>query len=258
MSEPKILIALATFNRPLVTQVCLASLQSARGNGVRLVVYDDASSSYNETFLESHADEVVRFHRNGGIERSRARAFRDFVHRFQEFDLLYLTDNDTVHDPEFVSVLRAMHQLQSHAPQTLPVCLYKSIFHSTQENTLAHNDTFLIQKTAPGVSHCYTREMAQIIAAHLDQNPELETIHGWHYYWPALLHRPFLQTSLSYLEHFARDRDEAGTRSSNSRKMEAAKVDFESDRAMDPTPYLKKVRDMLIDEILGPTAPNSF
>ena len=33
-----------------------------------------------------------------GIERSRARSFRDFIHVYKDFDLYYMTDNDTIHD----------------------------------------------------------------------------------------------------------------------------------------------------------------
>ena len=122
MSGPRIIIALSTCNRSLVTQICLKFLQAVRAPGVRLVAYDDASTAYDSGWLEANCDEVVRFHRNGGIERSRARAMRDFVHRFRDFDLLYLTDNDTVHDPVFVEQLVQLFRIQRSASQCFPVC----------------------------------------------------------------------------------------------------------------------------------------
>ncbi|MEI6713372.1 MAG: glycosyltransferase [Verrucomicrobiota bacterium] len=251
MSEPKIIIALSTFNRPVITEICLQSLQAARSPSVRLVVYDDASTAYNKAYLQSKSDEVVRFARNGGIERSRARSMRDFIHRFTDYDLLYLTDNDTVHDPGFVGVLRTLFDLQKKSPTTFPVGLYNSTFHNHPENILNKSDALTVQKTCAGVSQCYTRAMAKTIVNALDHQPELETLYGWDYHWPALLGVPFLQTNTSYLEHFARDRSEGGIHSSNSGTDLTALKDFERDRALNPTEYLQFVRMPIIHEILG-------
>ena len=57
----------------------------------------DPISATQLKVLEANCDEVVRFHRNGGIERSRARAMRDFVHRFRDFDLQRGALADTIH-----------------------------------------------------------------------------------------------------------------------------------------------------------------
>ena len=94
----KILLALSTYNRPIITELCLKNLQQVRSDQVKLVVYDDASTAYSKDFLQGYSDEVVRFNRNGGIERSRAKAIRDFVYRYLDFDLIYFTDNDAIHD----------------------------------------------------------------------------------------------------------------------------------------------------------------
>jgi hypothetical protein len=251
MSAQKIIIALATFNRPLVTGVCLESLQAVRSESVRLVVYDDTSTAYDKAYLETKAEEVIRFGRNGGIERSRARAMRDFVHRFTEYDLLYLTDNDTVHDPEFVEVLRMLFDFQAKSAHVFPVGLFRSVFHGSPENVISQNEVFLIQKTCPGVSQCYTRDMVIRMVDYLDRNPDMETLYGWDYHWPAILGVPFLQTYTSYLEHFARDRHEGGIHSQNSGTGSDALVDFERDRALNPTPYLQFVRAPIIAEIMG-------
>ena len=251
MGAYKIVIALSTYNRPLVTQICLRSLQAVRSPEVWLVAYDDASTAYDRDFLAASCDEVVRFHRNGGIERSRARALRDFVHRFQDYDLLYLTDNDTVHDPVFVSQLNQFFRVQAAAEKPFPVCLYNSRFHAQASNLLSETKSFLVRKTAPGVSHCYNRAMAETIVRGLDQRPDLETIYGWDYYLPSLLGVPFLQSRTSYLEHFARDRDEAGLHSKNTGTGPAAISDFDRDRALFPTPFLEQIRPEVIAEILG-------
>ena len=52
---------------------------------------------------------VLRFRITGGIERSRARSMRDFEYIYNEFDLFYMTDNDTIHDPEFLNILRSIY-----------------------------------------------------------------------------------------------------------------------------------------------------
>jgi hypothetical protein len=254
MPAPRILLALATYNRPIITGLCLQALQAARSDALTLVVYDDASSAYDKAALLSKADEVVRFHRNGGIERSRARAFRDFLVRFPEHDLLYLTDNDTLHDPAFVSVLQQLHLSQKNAPTHFPICLYNSVFHAQPANQLSQNGRLLLRQTAPGVSQAYDRPMARKIVDFLDHHPEMETVYGWDYLWPAALQVPFLQTQTSYLEHFARDRFEAGLHSANSGITPTdARADFERDRALHPTPFLQSIRESIIQEILGPS-----
>ena len=55
----------------------------------------------------------------------------------------------------------------------------------------------------------------------------------------------------SYVEHFARDRFEAGMHSSNSGISPEALLDFERDRALNPTEYLLQVRPYIIKSILG-------
>jgi glycosyltransferase involved in cell wall biosynthesis len=84
----KILIALATYNRPVITHLCLQNLQLVRSDEVKLVVYDDASTAYSKETLLEFSDDVIRFERNGGIERSRAKAIRDFVYRYTDCDLI--------------------------------------------------------------------------------------------------------------------------------------------------------------------------
>ena len=46
----------------------------------------------------------------------------------------------------------------------------------------------------------------------------MKHLYGFDYHWPASLGIPFLQTKTSYLEHFARDKDEKGFHSSFSDK----------------------------------------
>jgi hypothetical protein len=66
-----------------------------------------------------------------------------------------------------------------------------------------------------------------------------------------VLARPCLNTKVSFVEHFARDKHEAGMHSTNSGAGPDALVDFERDRALNPTPYLVQIRDETIGKILN-------
>ena len=56
----RIIIALATHNRPIITELCLQNLQSVRDPNTKLVVYDDNSDAYSLDYLKSLSDEVNR------------------------------------------------------------------------------------------------------------------------------------------------------------------------------------------------------
>ena len=58
----------------------------------------------------------------------------------------------------------------------------------------------------------------------------------------------FAQTQTSYLEHFARDKNEKGLHSTYS--IDDPRSDFERDRALAPTTYLQKIREKIIEKIL--------
>lgn len=246
----KILIALATFNRPIITDLCLKNLQVVRNDLTKVVIYDDHSEAYSEEYLNQYADEVIRFKARGGIERSRARAFRDFLINYSQYDLLYLTDNDAIHDPAFTQVLRDAFAWQNQFPEEInPVGLFNSVFH--REKIIAESEEFFLSETCPGISMCYTRDMVSSIVEYLDQFPAEESSYGWDMNWPRVLGRPFLLPKISYVEHFARDRFEGGMHSNNSGLNSIALMDFERDRALYPSDYLVAIRPSIIKTILG-------
>ncbi len=248
MTHLKILIALATWNRPNVTRLCLENLQNVRGPGTAVMIYDDCSDAYDAGFLDPYCDGLLRFRLHGGIERSRARAFRDFVHRYSEFDILYLTDNDTIHDPTFADVLREFFAEQVEYPFAHPVGLFRSVFH---ENEIQQRfDKFIVSKSCPGVSQAYNREMAEKIVRLLDADPLMETVYGWDYHWPSVLERPFLISNQSYVEHLGRDLFEGGIHCpNNGNSEEHFLADYQRDRAIAPTETLARLTYQAIDEL---------
>ena len=206
-------------------------------------------------------DEVIRMPARGGIERLRARNFLDMMTRWRAFDFIYTTDNDVIHDPGFSARLRELYSLGSVARfdptrigPKLPVCLYNSYYHNRPENILLRSEDaggVSLRRTAPGVSQLYDREMADRIVWGLKNNPQLETRYGYDFNLPALLERPFLQSEVSYLEHFARDTFEGGMHAPNSGLGSDALADFERDRALRPTQFLQKIRPFVINQILS-------
>ena len=248
MHSLKILIALATWNRPIITKICLQNLQLVRSKDVSLMIYDDCSTDYDQSFFNSLCDGFVRFRIHGGIERSRARSFRDFVHRYKEFDVLYLTDNDTVHDQEFVSVINTLFNEQSNYPYAHPLGLFRSVFHEDAIEKVFPE--FVVSRTCPGVSQAYTREMAEKVVNLLDRNPQMETVYGWDYHWPRVLKRPFLISANSYVEHFARDLKQGGLHSDfTGMTREFFLQDFGRDRSLFPTTALVEQTKITLEEL---------
>jgi len=246
----KILIAVSTYNRPFITELCLANLNQARDEDIRIVVYDDFSTSYDEEALKKYADEVVRFPTNAGIARSRAKAFRDFIYRFPDYDLLYLTDNDALHDPCFPQVLRGLFTRMKSQGVVSPVGLFNSNAHNQEDNIFFENDVLYVSKSLPGISQCFDRELAGKIVDNLNESPVLEFMWAWDYNFIMSLGQSCLLSKVSYVEHFARDRFEGGLHAPCSGLGTDGLADFERDRAINPTPYLVALREEVIKRIL--------
>lgn len=246
----KILIALATYNRPIITELCLHNLAQCLDQDAALAIYDDCSTTYDGTFLGRYGSHVMRFPSNRGINLSRLYAFKEFLTRFTDFELLYITDNDTIHDPSFLRMLRMLYR-GSPADAKLPIGLYNSVFHSRPDNILREMPNISVRKTCPGISQCYDRAMVAKIVDHIDHNPGYERLPNFDFTWPFILGVPFIQTKQSFVEHFARDRREGGIHGAYSGEGVAGLADFDRDRALNPTPYLAAIRGEVIRRILG-------
>jgi len=245
----KILIALSTYNRPYVTQLCLENLQQVRSENVKLAIYDDASTEYDYQYLSNYADDVTRFDTNMGISYSRATAIRDFVFKYLGINVVYFTDNDTMHDPQFIEIIKTLIKYQEDNQQQMPFSLYNTVFHT---DIVSQTDTYNIQNTIAGVSQGYTRPLAERLVSALNTVDGLDKQFGWDYLYPQLLSTSCMVTKTSYVEHFARDRFESGMHSTNSGTAGAdALADFERDRAVNPSEYLVSIRDATINKILG-------
>lgn len=249
LPKKKILVAVAVHNRVNVSKICLDNLAELVAPMHRLVIYDDASTSFPDGFLEKYTTEVVRFPVNLGVGYSRYCALQDFLFRYSDFDLLYLTDNDTFHDYRALTLLSHIFYLQDQlTPSPRPVGLYNSKFHESAR--IAKNSTIGLYLTCPGVSMCLTREMAKTMFSGLLKSPQLINS-SWDFTWPPFLGKNFIIPSHSYVEHFARDREQSGLHSNNSGlEYYSAQADFDRDRALNPTNFLVSKRDDIIKKIL--------
>ena len=239
----KLLIVVTTFNRRAITELSLWQTLRFKCDAT-FVVYDDHSTEYDVNWIARLADSVERAPEKMGIAKLRARQFRDFLQG--GYDLLYFTDNDVIHDPNYVIRLRRLYSLPEGLK--LPVCLFNSAFHAYPENILKVIQNVQLRRTAPGVSQLYDRDMAEQIIEALERSPGLKGRYGWDYHLPAVLNRPWIQSTASYVEHFG-----AGG-IHNPDQPDA----FDRDRALSPTPYLARVRESVIRYLKSGGPPPSL
>lgn len=247
----RILVAVATHNRPYITELCLSSLNKHRGPALGVVVYDDYSSAFDASFLKRYADAVVRFDRNVGIDFSRRRLLEDFRRGYKEYDLLYITDNDVIHDPQFVKMIKHLFDMQKKMVRRAPVGLYNSRVHNRPDNVISDLGEAQLRISGPGVSQCYDREMVDIIARNIDKIPQKVRALSFDFQWPYVLNRGFMQSTVSYLEHFGRDRNERGLHVVPTTEPGFLESEFDQDRAINPTKYLEDLRPAVISYLMG-------
>jgi glycosyltransferase involved in cell wall biosynthesis len=227
----KLQIIISTWNRREITELSLWQTFRFKGDA-ELIVYDDRSTEYDLAWLRRYADDARQAPQKLGIAALRVLQFRDFL--LSGAELLYFTDNDVIHDPNYVLHLRRLYSLLPS--MRLPVCLFNSRFHAMPENLVKEIQDVEIRRTAPGVSQLYDREMVERIMAGLAEKPGLAGLYGWDYHLPLLLQLPWIQTRTSFLEHFG----------SGGMHNAAGDDGLERDRALNPSPYLVRTRDRVI------------
>ena len=215
----RVLILVTTHNRAAVTKVCLSNLSATKGQA-SLWIYDDSSTDYDLDFLRGaapHADKVVRTESNLGVDRLRYTMQLDAFDA--PFDYVYHCDNDAFHDPQWLQRLFEMSQAHQG-----PIGLYNSRYHTGVEK-----NGILYSETCPGISFFYRQQdlKRDLVETLLRASPK----RSWDYVLGDLLGVKAISQQ-SYVEHFG-----AGGIHNN---------DFERDRAMNPTPYLRKIRPHII------------
>lgn len=226
----RIYIAVPCHNRRLIVRRCLPTVRAAMQPGDLMVAYDDGSKEYGPTFLEQWADLAVREPHPIGVERQRANHFRAFWS--SDFDLLYLTDSDALHDFDWRNQAVRIQGKYSGAP----LCLYNTDAHvrlvgNTIEDDLASE--VIWRRVAPGISYLLTREHVGKIIRALPMMPE-----HWNWDWavPGLLGNRMAVSRISYVDHLGL----GGMHHPPAEGLDGG------DRALHPTPDLVEKRKRAI------------
>jgi hypothetical protein len=195
-------------------------------------VYNDHSTEYDNSFLLPLADEVMQLSVKKDIDRLRWHQFRKLLE--SDHDFLYLTDNDVIHDPDYVAVLKTLYRMGNG---NLPVSLYNSIFTMQPRMILNRKNGIMLKTTAPGCSMFYDRNMVKKIVTMLDRGDKTFDYLPWDNKAVAYLGLPWITPETSYLEHYG-----AGGISN---------INYERDRAINPTLYLMERRESILNYLIN-------
>lgn len=234
-SALSILISVPVYNRKTIAQLSLAQTKRYKTSKCYLQVYNDHSNEFDNSFLKPYADEVIQLPEKMGIDKLRWHQFKKYLET--DFDCLYMTDSDVIHDPHYITML---HRLYETGRRQLPVSLFNSIFTMQPRMILYFRNGIILKSTAPGNSMFYDRKMVVKI---LDT---LNNISGFIDYLPwdnkaiACLGLPWITPEVSYLEHYGAQ----GVNNDN----------YERDRAITPTEYLRARREPILKYL----ADNSY
>jgi tetratricopeptide (TPR) repeat protein len=219
-----ILISVPVFNRKKIIQLSLTQTKRYRTAYCHLQVYNDHSTEYDINFLTPYADEVIQLPSKKGIDALRWHQFRAFLET--DFDFIYMTDGDVIHDPGFIPALEVLYEM---GDRKLPVCLFNSAFHMEPRIILYRKNGMMLKGTAPGVSMFYDRTMVEKIVSALDRHHDTAV---WDYTALKYLGLPWVTPETSYVEHYG------GGGIHNA--------DYERDRAINPTNYLRERREGIL------------
>jgi tetratricopeptide (TPR) repeat protein len=226
-NDLSILITVSAFNRKKITKLSLEQIRRYKTPYCRLQVYNDHSTEYGNDFLRAYADEVIQLPDKMGIHKLRMHQFRGFLET--DFDLLYLTDNDVIHDPHFIAALETLYET---GDRKLPAGIFNSGAHAVKGNILYHGNGILLRRFTSGVSMLYDRKMVEkIVSAEGKASPDHD-IMAWDYRAMVYLGLPWITSETSYVEHF-------GAGGINNR-------DYETDRALNATKYLRERWDPVL------------
>jgi hypothetical protein len=227
-AQMSVLIAVPVFNRKRITQLSLAQTKRYRTSYCHLQVFNDHSTEFDNSFLLPYADEVIQLPGKMGIHKLRQYQFRKFLE--SDFDLIYMTDNDVLHDPHYIKVLTALYEMGN---RRLPVCLYNTEFSGHESNILYNRNGIVIKRAAHGVSMLFNRNMARKIVSAMNKSGDTHEVISWDLRAVSYLDLPWIAPEMSYLEHYG-----AGGINND---------DYERDRSLNPTPYLEKRRADILE-----------
>lgn len=228
IDHSSILIVVSAFDRKKLTQISLEQIKKYKTASCQLHVYNDYSTEYDNSFLESYADKVIQLPQKMGPHNLRWLYFRIFLET--DFDFIYMTDNDIIHDPNFIAVLKTLYEI---GDRKLPVSIYNSKHLMGEKFVFYSKDGIMLKKAAPGFSMFFDRKMVQKIVSISNKVGSENDIYSADYLAIAYLGLPWITSETSYAEHY-------GAGGINNK-------DYESERALNPTEYLLKRRQAILE-----------
>lgn len=226
--NPKtILIAVTAFNRKKITALALNQMKRYKPTYCHLQVYNDHSSEYDNAFLANHADEVIQLPKKMGIDHLRWYQFRKFLET--NYDFLYMTDNDVIHDPSYVDMLESLYV---KGKEQLPVSLFTNMFMLQPRLLLLYEDGIYVKTSSGGTSMFFDRKMVETIVSVTDNIENTFDGLAWDNKAVGCLGLPWITPEQSYLEHFG-----AGGLHGNN---------YEIEIAINPTEYLQTRRESIL------------
>jgi len=232
----KVLIEVQCYNRKIITEKCLKHLNMYKKNAY-LQVINDYSTEYDNQWLLQYADNVIQYEEKLNINRLKYRTFKNFLN--SNYDFLYMTDNDAIHDPDFMNQLFKMY----YQSNCLPVTLYRSSF-------IKKCKVYNIVKLIPngeirkglfgGISTFLSRSHIENIVKNLPSTENEWDYNTQYEAWDSKIQRWasnsfFAIPQNSYVEHFGID--------GQNHKL------FESDQGLDLSPYLYNIKNIIINEL---------
>lgn len=232
MSQEKILINTPTFNRKKIAELSLAQIYKYKTPNCTVQIYNDHSTEYDNTWLAPWADQVIQLPKQLGVHHLRWHQFREFVK--SDFNFLYLTDNDTLHDPNYVGrMMELYHKYKTADGRKLPITLYNTKHHFY--TNIKETEDIVIRKTAPGVSMLLDRNMVETIVSWIDNNRVFD--YAWDFRIIEMMGLPWITSNMSYLEHYGADGINNKT--------------YDQDIAHNPSPYLIAAKPIVMDYLIN-------
>lgn len=223
----KIWITIPTWNRAKTATTIIPEIAKYKKDHY-LHISDDHSTEYDPAVaFKDIADEVAKPPRKMGVQKLRCWEFRKFLKT--DFDLIYMTDSDALHDPNFIDKL-----LELYTYTKAPVCLYNTKWHTASTIKYVEELDFYWRKTMPGVSQLYDRSMVEKIVSVL--NKKGDPNYAWDYRVVEYLKTDVVTSKTSYVQHFG------GPNSIHNKNVN-------SDVALQPTDYLAEQWSPIIKKI---------
>lgn len=235
----KIRIDVPVYNRKNITELCLMQLQKTKHADDQIYIYNDGSTEYNNEWLMQFGT-VVNYKmpeqdRWRNIHTIRSLAYRDFVD--QDFDLLYMTDNDAFHDPNWRKKMVDIF-LSANLPVSGYVSnymfqnylYYKNQLEVTNSTNTLGNKFKVITSTGGGISILLDKNRVRQILTRIGNNNISDM---WDCFTWNVFNNRYAVSSISLLEHFG--------------KGGLHHTSWDHERAVYPSLYLQTIRPIVID-----------